>query len=322
MLYYIQWEKERVSEGASLIYDKKQNICIYSESPSEEEIKRISKDFGINEEFFTRYKRELRTVRYSVDPFIFVMIDYYAKEKRVHKSNLFFMIKDKCLIIISPEKNEYYKELFLGLKEKIKTDATLTIPHLFYEFIREDVRENYDVIDIVENYIMDIEDKAIKEVGNPKVLIKKIIVLKRLTLKLSKRFWASARLISTIKKGLTSLTIELETSRLFDDVYDTYIHQLDILNTDKEMLTDILTIYTTNINNKLSETSNSLNIIMKKLTSLTLILMVPTFIASVYGMNFRIMPELNHPLGYLYAIILMFIAAGFTYYFFHKKDWI
>ncbi len=322
MINYIQWEKERIFEGTSLTYDKKQNICMYSESPSEEEIKKISKDFGINEEFFTRYKRELRTVRYSVDPFIFVMIDYYAKEKVVHKSNLFFMIKDKFLIIVSPKKNEYYRELFLNLKGKIETDATLTIPHLFYEFIHEDVRENYDVIDLVESSIMDIEDKAIKEVGDPKILIKRIVALKRLALKLSKRFWASARLISTIKKGLTSLTIELETSRLFDDVYDTYVHQLDILNTDKEMLTDILTIYTTNINNKLSETSNNLNMIMKKLTSLTVIIMVPTFIASVYGMNFEIMPEINHPLGYLYAVILMFIAAGLTYYFFHRQDWI
>ena len=323
MIDYITWTKDNTSEGKDLNYDKKQTICLYIENPSEAEIKGLSKSFGIKKEFFERYKRETRTVRYSMDPFIFVMIDYFVEKKAILQSNLFFIIRDNCIVIISPRKSDYYQVLFSSLKEKIKAEpATIKIADLFYEFINEDVKENYDVIDEIENKIKVIEDKAVYSTGSQHEIVKEIIKLKRFVLRLGKRFWASAKLISTIKKGLTPLIIDQETIRLFDDIFETYMHQIDVLNTNKEMITDILTIYTTSINNKLSETSNNLNLIMKKLTSLTVIIAVPTLLASIYGMNFRFMPELEHPLGYLYAVLIMLLSVISAYFFFHKKDWI
>jgi magnesium transporter len=64
------------------------------------------------------------------------------------------------------------------------------------------------------------------------------------------------------------------------------------------------------------------NNIIKIFTVLSLVLLPPTLIASIYGMNFAIMPELNWKYGYLLALGLMTISSGVTYYFFKKKNWL
>src|SRR5205807_1647767 len=51
-------------------------------------------------------------------------------------------------------------------------------------------------------------------------------------------------------------------------------------------------------------------------------LMPPTLIASIYGMNFKHMPELDWQLGYPIAIVLMLLAAALPYFFFKWKKWL
>lgn len=64
------------------------------------------------------------------------------------------------------------------------------------------------------------------------------------------------------------------------------------------------------------------NNIIKIFTVLSLVLLPPTLIASVYGMNFPGMPELNWRYGYAFAIVLMIVSSGATYYYFKKKNWL
>ena len=47
-----------------------------------------------------------------------------------------------------------------------------------------------------------------------------------------------------------------------------------------------------------------------------------TLIASIYGMNFKFMPELEWRYGYLLAIVLMLAVSGTTYLFFKRKHWL
>src|SRR5262245_23441049 len=51
-------------------------------------------------------------------------------------------------------------------------------------------------------------------------------------------------------------------------------------------------------------------------------LIPPTLIASIYGMNFKHMPELDWTLGYPVAIALMVLAAALPYFFFKWKKWL
>lgn len=64
------------------------------------------------------------------------------------------------------------------------------------------------------------------------------------------------------------------------------------------------------------------NRIIKIFTVATVAFMPPTLIASIYGMNFEIMPELGWDYGYLFAISLMVLSSVLTLIFFKKKNWL
>jgi magnesium transporter len=64
------------------------------------------------------------------------------------------------------------------------------------------------------------------------------------------------------------------------------------------------------------------NNIIKLFSVAAVVLMPPTLIASIYGMNFKHMPELDWTFGYPMAIVLMLIAAVLPYWFFKWKRWL
>jgi magnesium transporter len=64
------------------------------------------------------------------------------------------------------------------------------------------------------------------------------------------------------------------------------------------------------------------NNIIKLFSVMAVVFMPPTLIASVYGMNFEVMPELKWVLGYPMAVVLMIVAAIAPYFFFRWKRWL
>ncbi|MNU90573.1 Magnesium transport protein CorA [compost metagenome] len=64
------------------------------------------------------------------------------------------------------------------------------------------------------------------------------------------------------------------------------------------------------------------NKIIKIFTVVSVVFMPPTLIASVYGMNFRIMPELNWSFGYPVAVIMMIASSVLTLLYFKRKKWL
>jgi len=64
------------------------------------------------------------------------------------------------------------------------------------------------------------------------------------------------------------------------------------------------------------------NKIIKIFTVVSLIFMPPTLIASIYGMNFQFMPELNWELGYPLSILLMILTSGLVLVYFRRKKWL
>jgi magnesium transporter len=64
------------------------------------------------------------------------------------------------------------------------------------------------------------------------------------------------------------------------------------------------------------------NKIIKIFTVVSVIFLPPTLIASIYGMNFKFMPELDWSYGYLFSICLMIVASGLTLLIFKKKNWL
>ena len=64
------------------------------------------------------------------------------------------------------------------------------------------------------------------------------------------------------------------------------------------------------------------NAIIKIFSVAAVVLMPPTLVASIYGMNFKHMPELNWPLGYPLALLVMVLAAVLPYMYFKWRKWL
>ncbi|MGZ5871989.1 MAG: magnesium transporter CorA family protein [Bradyrhizobium sp.] len=64
------------------------------------------------------------------------------------------------------------------------------------------------------------------------------------------------------------------------------------------------------------------NNIIKLFSVMAVVLMPPTLIASIYGMNFKIMPELQWEYGYSFALVAMLLAAAGPYLYFKWKKWL
>ena len=68
--------------------------------------------------------------------------------------------------------------------------------------------------------------------------------------------------------------------------------------------------------------STEQNQIIKLFSVMAVMLMPPTLVASVYGMNFKNMPELEWVHGYPMALGLMFVSALIPYIYFRRKGWL
>ncbi len=68
--------------------------------------------------------------------------------------------------------------------------------------------------------------------------------------------------------------------------------------------------------------STEQNQIIKLFSVMAVMLMPPTLVASIYGMNFKLMPELDWPYGYPLALAAMFVSGLVPYLYFRRKGWL
>lgn len=287
-------------------------IWILMEKPTDNEITRVCRDFRIPKKYFLLYSKEKRSARYSVNPLMFVFMDYYLEVEDIKNSHILFILKENALIVCLPTVTPFHNELFDRLVATIEKSNVKSVVRLMHQFLLDDVNENYDVLDKVDTMITDLEKKVL---AGKSMRLEDVVKMKRRIHDMARRFWGSAKIIYVIRKGLGPVKPDIQDLRLLDDVYDTYMHQVDILASYKDMLSDMLTLHTT-------KSSNDLNLIIKRLTSFTVILLVPTLIAGVYGMNFQNVPELRWEYGYPFALGSMLFSVAVLYYFFHRKRWI
>ncbi|CDZ77988.1 Magnesium transport protein CorA [Legionella massiliensis] len=102
--------------------------------------------------------------------------------------------------------------------------------------------------------------------------------------------------------------------------------RLNTLSKDIGALSDHASFISSKVNFLLDATLGMINIeqnaIIKIFSVAAVIFLPPTLIASIYGMNFHFMPELNYKWGYFMAIGLMFLSALLPYKYFKRKKWL
>jgi magnesium transporter len=181
----------------------------------------------------------------------------------------------------------------------------------------------YTLLDsIVDNYFIILEKLGEKIEFLEEELITRPIPetlqtihhLKREMIFLRKAVWPLREVIGSLERGEPPLV--KETTRVYlRDVYDHTIQVIDTVETFRDMVSGMLDIY-------LSSVSNRLNSVMKVLTIIATIFMPLTFIAGIYGMNFKYMPELGWRWGYLMVWLIMIGIGVFMIAYFKKKRWL
>jgi magnesium transporter len=144
-------------------------------------------------------------------------------------------------------------------------------------------------------------------------IMEQLYQLKRELLFMHKAVWPLREVVSALVRRESPLIREATTPYL-RDVYDHVVQAIDSVEIYRDMLSTMLDLY-------LSSVSNRMNEIMKVLTIIATIFMPLTFLAGVYGMNFKHMPELEWKYGYfgLWGIMIG-IGVG-MYFYFRRKKW-
>jgi magnesium transporter len=144
--------------------------------------------------------------------------------------------------------------------------------------------------------------------------LKQIHDLKRELVFLRKSVWPLRELISGLQRA-ESPFIKETTGIYLRDVYDHTIQVIDTVESFRDTVSGMLDIY-------LSSISNRMNSVMKVLTIIATIFIPLTFVAGIYGMNFKYMPELEWKWGYFAVWTVMVIMVTCMLVFFRKKKWL
>jgi len=187
-----------------------------------------------------------------------------------------------------------------------------TTSELLYAILDAAVDSYFPELDTLSDRIDAIEDKVLVGEADRESLAE-ILHLKRRLLEL-RRVLAPMRDVANVLLRRDLEIVDAASAPYYQDLYDHLVRVLDQVDIYRELLAAVLDA-------RLTVASNSLNAIMKRLTAFTVVLMVPTLIAGIYGMNFDVMPELRQPLGYPLALGIMAAAVVVAVTYFRRKGW-
>ncbi|OGT38157.1 MAG: magnesium and cobalt transport protein CorA [Gammaproteobacteria bacterium RIFCSPHIGHO2_12_FULL_37_14] len=145
---------------------------------------------------------------------------------------------------------------------------------------------------------------------------------------LLQRIGASGDLNTKVQESLISFNrLMIFFGKKYSSEFDSSIQsKLTMIADDTKSLKDHVTFLSNKVNFLLDATLGMVNIeqnnIIKIFSIAAVILLPPTLVASVYGMNFEFMPELKWHWGYPFAIMLMLISAWLPYKYFKLKKWL
>jgi len=167
-------------------------------------------------------------------------------------------------------------------------------------------------LDIIEAETDKIEDDVFEE---PRAeIVRRIFNIRRDTLAFKRILAPLKEVVYQMTTGKLSLISEKATI-YFSDIYDHLDRMSDEADSNRDILNSALEVY-------FSTVSERTNQIIKFLTIFTAIMLPPSFIAALYGMNFKFMPELNWKWGYPIVWLAIIIIVVGLLAFFKKRKWI
>ncbi len=192
---------------------------------------------------------------------------------------------------------------------------------ILYAVLDEVVDEYEPVMAGLENDIDEIEDELFGEAEH-EVLTRRIYDLSSEVIGFQRAVQPLIGIVEALQRGGPTYNVDPDLTHLLGDVLDHVSRAGDRADAFRALLDKALQVQSTLITRRMTQVSVEQNEQIKRITSWAAILFAPTLVGTVYGMNFRYMPELKWVWGYPFALGLMVVLGVGLYIVFKRRDWL
>lgn len=184
---------------------------------------------------------------------------------------------------------------------------------LLYALVDEVIDDCFEVVEELEDRSEELEEQVF-EVAPPADIQERIFRLKKGVLRFRRRIVPMRDVLDLVGEETGLVTERLRP--YYRDVADHVIRVMEFSENIRELLTTALEAH-------MSQISHRLNQVMKQVTSWAAIILVPTMIAGIYGMNFvEPFPDFGTSWGFWFAVAAMVVSGAWLWWIFRKRDWI
>jgi magnesium transporter len=287
--------------------------------PTENEIDEICKTNGLHREDVIESLDEEESPRIEKEEkYImiifrtpFVVKEYTnGEDEEITTSTLGIFITKNAVITIHREPILSLSDLHFKVK-KGRISLGRDKFRFVFEIMLQIIKRYFKILDKAEMEIERLE-KDVLDSFDPKIM-ERILEMKKTLILFNKSISRNRDLLLVLRKD-KKIRMSEETREFLDDVIVESTQLLDMASTYRDLLTNTLDAYGTAI-------SNNLNIVMQILTVLSIILMVPTLVASIYGMNINL-PFSEDPNAFFILSLIMVVPSLIAFLIFKKKRWL
>jgi len=215
-------------------------------------------------------------------------------------------------VVLTFHENE--KDIFDNIRKRISDKRgrirTAGPSYLFYSLIDSIVDQYFLVMGTFEENIEHLETSIMQDPETNQA--REIYDLRRELMNIRNAVWPMRDIINNLR--IDENVFKKYEVRYLGDLNDNIGQIVDFISYYRDMVMGLYEAYLSNL-------SNRMNRIMMTLTIFSVLFIPLTFIAGVYGMNFRYLPELGFKYSYpLFWLVCTAIAAG-LFLFFKRKKW-
>jgi magnesium transporter len=301
---------EQLAQAAS---SRDQLLWIDLLDPTREEIDAVARDFELHplaHEDAHHGDQRPKLDQYGQDLFI-VFYALALDELRVSNAEIHFYVTSNAVISIHDRPVAAIEDVRRRWSA-VQANGSHTAGMLLYALLDAIVDDYFPVVDHLSELLETAQEQIFEEqdTSNQQYIFHIIRTLVGI-----RRVLGPERDVMNALVRRDIPIIESSTIIYFQDVYDHILRVSETIDTYRDLVSGAIDV-------QLAITSNRLNEVMKRMTALSIILMSVTLIASIYGMNFARMPELDWHFGYPLALGTMGTIAGVLYLLFRRIDYL
>ena len=279
-------------------------------------VERLAGQFGIHplvqEDILCTDERPKMEDYGSVVYIVVKMLSWDAKAGRIASEQVSLVLGDNFVISFQ----ERPGDVFEPIRERIRTGRgivrTMGADYLICSLLDSIVEGYFQVLEGRGDKIESLEAEVADRAGPTQ--LRELHRLKREGLFFRKAVWPMREMLSELQRAESELVGE-NIAVYLRNLYDHVMHVVDTSETFRDILSGVMDCYLTTVNNRMNE-------VMKVLTIIATIFIPLTFIAGIYGMNFKNMPELDKPWAYPATLGVMLAVALGMLVFFRRKKWL